>query len=84
MKHTDEENKEETTICKVKSKVALIVGYNGTDFCGSQKNAGVRTIEGVVEEALYKSKLISKFNYGELAKIAWSRATRTDKRVHAL
>jgi tRNA pseudouridine38-40 synthase len=28
--------------------------------------------------------LIADFNYGDLKKIGWSRATRTDKRVHAL
>ena len=27
---------------------------------------------------------ISKFNFGDLKKIAWNRATRTDKSVHAL
>jgi tRNA U38,U39,U40 pseudouridine synthase TruA len=31
----------------------MVVGYNGTDFSGSQKNPGVRTVEGVVEDALY-------------------------------
>ena len=67
-----------------KLRIALIVGYNGINFSGSQKNINVRTIEGEVEDCLFKMKLISKFNYGDLGKIAWSRATRTDKRVHAL
>ena len=29
-------------------------------------------------------KCISHFNFGDLKKIAWNRATRTDKSVHAL
>jgi len=62
----------------------MIVGYNGTDFSGSQKNPEVRTVEGVVEEALYKCKLIAKCNYGDFYKISFARASRTDKRVHAL
>jgi tRNA pseudouridine38-40 synthase len=62
----------------------MIIGYNGINFSGSQKNINVRTVEGEVETCLYKMNLISKFNFGDLNKIAWSRATRTDKRVHAL
>jgi tRNA pseudouridine38-40 synthase len=67
-----------------KVRVALIVGYNGMDFHGSQKNKGVRTVEEEIEHALYKHKLIAKHNYGDLQKIAFNRATRTDKKVHAL
>ena len=62
----------------------MIVGYNGVDFCGSQKNRGVRTVEEEIEKAFYQNGLIAKHNFGDLAKVAWSRATRTDKRVHAL
>ena len=28
--------------------------------------------------------MITHFNFGDLKKIGWGRATRTDKRVHAL
>ena len=28
--------------------------------------------------------MISGFNFGDLKKIGWGRATRTDKKVHAL
>lgn len=62
----------------------MIVGYNGIDFCGSQKNKDVRTVEEEIEKALFKARLIAKHNFGDLNKIAWNRATRTDKRVHAL
>jgi tRNA pseudouridine(38-40) synthase len=67
-----------------KCKVAMIVGYNGSDFCGSQKNEGVRTVEEEIEKALKDINAISDWNFGDLKKIAWSRATRTDKSVHAL
>ena len=95
IKDISKENDGPTTNRKL--RIALIVGYNGINFSGSQKNIknkyifigvmlniNVRTIEGEVEDCLFKMKLISKFNYGDLGKIAWSRATRTDKRVHAL
>lgn len=62
----------------------MICGYNGTQFSGSQKNPGVRTVEGCIEDVLHELKLISPYNYGDLGKIAFSRATRTDKKVHAL
>lgn len=62
----------------------IIVGYNGSDFYGSQKNEGVRTVEGMVEDALKNMDAIAPFNYGDLKKVSWSRATRTDKSVHAL
>lgn len=67
-----------------KTRIAMIVGYNGINFHGSQKNKGVRTVEEEIENVLFKHKLIAEHNYGDLQKIAWSRATRTDKRVHAL
>ena len=67
-----------------KARVALIVGYNGSGFNGSQKNPGVRTVEDEIEKALYAIKCISSYNFGDLKKVAWSRATRTDKSVHAL
>ncbi len=67
-----------------KQRIALLVGYNGSDFSGSQKNPGVRTVEEELEKALYRLGVIAEFNFGDLKKIGWNRATRTDKRVHAL
>ena len=67
-----------------KTRIAMIVGYNGSDFCGSQKNPGVRTVEEEIEHALLAIRAISEYNFGDLKKIAWGRATRTDKSVHAL
>jgi tRNA U38,U39,U40 pseudouridine synthase TruA len=31
----------------------MIVGYNGTDFCGSQKNPDIRSVEEQIEKALF-------------------------------
>jgi len=67
-----------------KIRVAIICGYNGNDFSGSQKNPNIRSVEGELEEALYKNNVIASYNYGDLKKIGFGRATRTDKRVHAL
>ena len=62
----------------------MMVGYNGNDFHGSQKNNNVRTVEEEIEKTLHKLGMVSEFNYGDLKKIGWNRATRTDKGVHAL
>jgi len=62
----------------------MITGYNGSNFSGSQKNKDVRTVEDQIEKALFRMGSISEFNFGDLKKIGWSRATRTDKSVHAL
>ncbi len=80
-----EEKKEQIRVPK-KKKVIMIIGYNGSEFVGSQKQPtqDVRTVEGEIEKALYKEHLISAQNYGNLKKIAFTRATRTDKKVHAL
>ena len=67
-----------------KCRIAMIVGYNGSDFSGSQKNSNVRTVEEEIEGALFDIGVINKLNFGDLKKIGWSRATRTDKSVHAL
>jgi tRNA pseudouridine38-40 synthase len=67
-----------------KIRLAILCGYNGINFFGSQKNKGVRTVEEEIEKAFFKLGLISDFNFGDLKKIGWGRATRTDKRVHAL
>ena len=44
----------------------------------------MRTVEAELEKALHKVGMISDFNYGDLRKVGWGRATRTDKKVHAL
>lgn len=41
-------------------------------------------MEEEIEKALHKIGVIAEYNFGDLKKIGWNRATRTDKRVHAL
>lgn len=51
-----------------------IVAYNGTNFCGSQRQINQRTVQGEIEKAI-------KFVTGEDVKLAV--AGRTDSGVHA-
>ena len=44
----------------------------------------MRSVEEELEKGLHKLGMISDFNFGDLKKIGWGRATRTDKKVHAL
>ncbi len=67
-----------------KRKFAIIHGYFGQDYSGNTKNPGVKTVEEELENALYKEKFISECNYGQLPKINWMRASRTDKGVSAI
>lgn len=69
-----------------KKKVALIFAYNGANFSGNQiqSDDSVRTVEPELEKALYDASLIADSNYRNLSKIKWTRASRTDKGVHAL
>ena len=70
-----------------KKKTALLFAYNGSAYNGSQiqnNHENIRTIEAELESALFKSRCISQENFGFLSKIKWSRASRTDKGVHAL
>ena len=50
--------------------------YDGTNYCGYQKQPGLVTIEGKMEEAL------TKINNGKKTSI--TATGRTDKKVHAL
>jgi len=52
----------------------LVLSYDGTDFCGWQRQPDERTVQGVLEEALFK--LTRK-------KITVDGAGRTDAGVHA-
>ncbi|OMJ75529.1 hypothetical protein SteCoe_25308 [Stentor coeruleus] len=70
-----------------KKKTALLFAYNGAGFNGSQiqkEHEGVRTVEAELQNALFKSRCISSDNFGFLNKVGWTRASRTDKGVHAL
>lgn len=56
-------------------RVRLLISYDGTDFCGWQRQAGQRTVQGTLEEAL------AKF-YKRPIKLMG--ASRTDTGVHAI
>ena len=67
-----------------KRKYALAIAYCGTSYQGLQINPGAITVEGVLERALFLAGGIQEANYGTLQKIAWTRAARTDRGVHAI
>ena len=70
-----------------KKKTAVLFTYNGSQFCGSQiqnDQRNVRTVEAELEKALHQARCISSDNFGFFNKVKWSRASRTDKGVHAL
>eukprot|EP00252_Welwitschia_mirabilis_P004195 TRINITY_DN1445_c0_g1_i1.p1 TRINITY_DN1445_c0_g1~~TRINITY_DN1445_c0_g1_i1.p1 ORF type:complete len:500 (+),score=79.37 TRINITY_DN1445_c0_g1_i1:167-1666(+) len=71
----------------VKRKVALRIGYVGTNYKGLQMQrdaADLITIEHELEKAIFKAGGIIESNFGNLDKIGWKRSSRTDKGVHSL
>lgn len=76
-----------------KRKVALFIGYEGTEYRGlqMQPNQAVQlssapevTVEDALEEAIFRAGGILPSNRGQLSKVGWSRSSRTDKSVHSL
>lgn len=67
----------------VKKKVGLLIGYDGANYYGLQRNAGVETISDAIERALHVAGAISDENFGHLEKIKWQVAARTDRGVSA-
>jgi len=54
--------------------IRLLVAYDGTDFCGWQRQDRERTVQGVIEDALFKM-------HGKL--VTLTGCGRTDSGVHA-
>ncbi|KAL4422713.1 hypothetical protein ABPG75_008910 [Micractinium tetrahymenae] len=76
-----------------KRKVALFIGYEGTEYRGLQMqpnqalplaSAPEATVEDALEEAIFRAGGILPSNRGQLSKVGWSRSSRTDKSVHSL
>lgn len=65
-------------------KIAIFVAYCGIGYQGMQRNPGAKTIEGDLEEALFKAGAISPDMYGDPRKVDWMRSARTDKGVSAV
>ena len=68
-----------------KMKVALVVGYVGSNYHGLQHNGNSDciTVEEVLEKGLFDIGCITESNHKDISKIGWSRSSRTDKGVHA-
>ena len=68
---------------RVKRKMALVVGYVGSDYYGLQMDpkSTLATIERELERSLKSIGTILPTN--SLSKIGFSRSSRTDKGVHA-
>lgn len=86
----EEKSVEEQEIKKQKipkRRVAVLIGYIGTKYCGLQFQLGkseLPTIEETIFESLKRIGGVSKENSDDIRKIGWFRASRTDKGVHAL
>ncbi|CAH7674860.1 pseudouridine synthase [Phakopsora pachyrhizi] len=81
----DEQSESTETVEKrlPKRKVAVLLGYYGKGYQGSQVNPGMRTIEGEVFKALTNAGCISEENSAHPSKVGLQRAARTDANVHA-
>lgn len=77
------ENEERKSLAP-KKKIAMVVGYKGTNFHGNQIQPDEATVEGVLWEALKQTKAVMESNKKDPRKIGWSRTSRTDRGVHAL
>lgn len=62
----------------------MILAYCGAAYQGMQKNPGAITIEGELEQALFRADAIAQCNFSDLRKVDWMRAARTDKGVSAI
>jgi tRNA pseudouridine38-40 synthase len=67
-----------------KRKIAVLLAYCGAGYQGMQRNPGAITIEGELEQALFRANAIAECNFGDLRKVDWMRAARTDKGVSAV
>ena len=72
-----------TNTTTTKKKIAVLVGYLGTQYAGFQINARQRTVQAEFERAAHRAGMIASANFGFPHKYSWSTSGRTDKGVHA-
>ncbi|KAI6164634.1 pseudouridine synthase [Pisolithus thermaeus] len=66
-----------------KRQTALLLGFCGTGCNGMQIQPNLRTIEGVLFDALVRAGAVSQDNADDPVKVGLGRAARTDAGVHA-
>ncbi|KAF0978685.1 hypothetical protein FDP41_002505 [Naegleria fowleri] len=70
-----------------KRRVALFIGYLGTNYNGSQTsnftNPNIVTVEETFFKALCKAGGVAEHNSTDMNKVHFHRSSRTDKGVHA-
>lgn len=76
---------------RVKRKMALVIGYIGTEYRGLtinyelESSSKKKSVEELLRAALVRAGIVSATNAERLEqKIGWSRSSRTDQGVHAL
>jgi tRNA pseudouridine(38-40) synthase len=79
-----EEYKNRVDIVGLKRKFAICFSYLGSQYQGLQINPDCKSVEAEVEKALFLAGSFQELNYGNLHKLQWTRAARTDRGVHAI
>ena len=83
LKESEDWKRRREVVRSSRRKYSLCFGYLGTNYHGLQANPGCKTLESELERALFLAGGICESNFGNLHKLQWSRAARTDKGVHA-
>ncbi|CAN7065100.1 hypothetical protein Bca4012_102044 [Brassica carinata] len=65
-------------------KVAIILAFCGVGYLGMQRNPGAKTIEGELEEALFRAGSVTETDRGKPKQYDFTRCARTDKGVSAV
>ncbi|CAN0847784.1 tRNA pseudouridine synthase 1 [Linum grandiflorum] len=65
-------------------KIAIFFAYCGVGYQGMQKNPGAKTIEGDLEEALFRAGAVPEQDRNCPKRYDWARSARTDKGVSAV
>ncbi|KAI6114821.1 pseudouridine synthase [Pisolithus croceorrhizus] len=79
----DQEEQKTKLLRLPKRQTALLLGFCGTGCNGMQIQPNLRTIEGVLFDALVRAGAVSQDNADDPVKVGLGRAARTDAGVHA-